>query len=314
MDFNIVDFGEVQRDLDDHGVATNFNTSFHTAEQAPDLPIPHNSPYAFGRWLPVILRSRDLPASALQIVSLSRRQVGVLVRAAAASVHTRVLNRAYAEDLQDEVAPAFAALAFPPEGLFLRLDACSPKDGAQTSPGRVALHSVDEVLLRLTTSQRALSPLGNMLNGDAPEERLYFLPYDARMNPASEYRVFCVPGSLAVSAVSQYRWHQPWALASAERNEMEARARTILAGISVVHAQIVDSLREPGVSEVDDLARAQGFSFDVLYDRETEACMLVELNTFGVRSACGSCLFHWLRDQEVLYGEASDNVEFRVAL
>lgn len=36
----------------------------------------------------------------------------------------------------------------------------------------------------------------------------------------------------------------------------------------------------------------------------------MELNSFGSRSGCGSCLHHWLRDEETLYGSGKgDKIE-----
>src|SRR3569833_299507 len=314
MKFTIVDFQEVRRDLDSGPPSTNFNTNFHTEAEAPNLPTPLDSPYSFDRWLPLILQSRGLDASDLQVISLSRKLVSVLVHASAASVHTRVLNRAYAEDLQDEVASALVSLEFPPEGLIMRLGACSPKDGAQTTPGHLALHSVDDILLLLTTSLRAFNCFTDMLNGSAQEERLFFLPFDSRMAPEREYRVFCAPRSLSITAVSQYRWHKPWVLVNHDRSDMESHCQRILGGIREIHARILENLGEPSVSELDDLLRIQGLTFDVLHDQEADMCVLVELNPFGVRSACGSCLFQWLRDREVLYGELTGDIEFRVTI
>ena len=318
MQFTIIDGKEVQADLD-AGAPTRFNSNFHTAAQAPDLTIPLHDPYSFDRWLPLIQRSRNLQPSSVQVVCLSRAQVAVVVRAMSAAVHTRVPSRAYAEDLEDEVTGYLRErLNFPAEGLFLRLSACSPKDGVGPRADPCgALHSVEDVLLQLTTSLRAWSALNNMLNDAArQEEPLYFLPFDARMGSEREYRVFCPPRSLRIAAVSQYRWHKPWVFAGDGQGveEMEAQARMILAGIREVHAQIMTDLAEPGTNQLDDLARAQGFCFDVLYDQVTDGCVLVELNTFGVRSACGSCLFHWLRDRDLLYGQKQDDVEFRVVV
>ncbi len=55
-------------------------------------------------------------------------------------------------------------------------------------------------------------------------------------------------------------------------------------------------------------------SFDLFFDDEAQRAELVELNSFGVRSPCGACLFQWVRDRAVLYDEMErDLVEFRVA-
>jgi hypothetical protein len=313
MKLHIVDFEDVRGDLDT-GVPTNFNTSFHTAAEAPDLPRPTEVPTAFGRWLPLIMRTRGLPSTALQVVSLKRSQVRLLVDAAGASIHTRVMNRVYAEDLRYSVHPAFEGLKFPQEGLFTRLGACSPKDGTQAIPGQMSLHSIDDIILRLTTSIRASNTFTNMLNHDEQEITLFFLPFDSRMKTKREYRVFCAPESLRITAVSQYQWHKPWMFAERESDEREAIARNVLKHVEAVHAKIIDDFQDIGSDENDDILRTQGFTFDVLYDEEADHGELIELNTFGVRSACGSCLFQWVKDRALLYGKKSEEVQFRVTV
>lgn len=74
-----------------------------------------------------------------------------------------------------------------------------------------------------------------------------------------------------------------------------------------IRGLILDDLDE---SEMDRLLVEQGFSFDLLFDEERNACELVELNGFGARSSCGSCLFQWVRDREQLY--RGEDMEFRV--
>jgi hypothetical protein len=309
MKLTVIPFAQVQADINT-GATTLFNTSFHTADEAPELPIPLDTPTHFARWLPLILRSRGLSPSALQTVHFTRAQATVLLRAAAASVHTRVLNRAWAEDLRDDVHPALGGLSFPPEGLFARLSACSPKDGAPA--GAAPLHSVDDLVLRLTTSLRTANTLRGFLASPREAEPLFLLPYDARMAAEREFRVFCPPPTLRVAAVSQYRWHKPWTIgADRDGGQLDAVAAQILRGVEEVRAEILAELRETGTDDLDDALREQGFTFDVLYDEGRELCVLVELNSFGVRSACGSCLFQWLRDREVMYGKL-DEVEFRV--
>ncbi|UKZ51237.1 hypothetical protein TrVGV298_004995 [Trichoderma virens] len=312
MQLNVIDFQQVLQDLD-KGVPINFNTNFHTAADAPDLPIPSNKPYNYEIWLPLVLKSRGIPLSELQVVSLSRARIKILVEAAAASIHTRVLNRSYAEDLEDEVYPAFQGLKFPPEGLWMRFGACSPKDGVQINPGQLSIHSVEDIVLRITTSLRTWSALTNILNSDAEVGYVYFLPFNAGMKSAREYRVFCVPNSLDIAAVSQYEWHKQWIFANEDRDVMTRAAQRIFRGTQKVHAEIIAFMHAHEDNSLENFIRSQGFTFDVLYDEVTGQCMLIELNTFGVRSACGSCLFQWLKDRAVLYGETGD-VEFRVAM
>ena len=42
--------------------------------------------------------------------------------------------------------------------------------------------------------------------------------------------------------------------------------------------------------------------------RRAENCCVIEFNSFGAWSGCGSCLFHWPRDRDVLYGGAAKDV------
>jgi hypothetical protein len=39
---------------------------------------------------------------------------------------------------------------------------------------------------------------------------------------------------------------------------------------------------------------------------------VIELNPFGAMSGCGSCLFHWVNDAEVLYNINKGEFEFKV--
>jgi hypothetical protein len=83
-------------------------------------------------------------------------------------------------------------------------------------------------------------------------------------------------------------------------------------GSEAIRAQIVAELKES--DRMDELLRRQGFSFDVLFNEHSRTCDLVELNVFGVRSACGSCLFQWVKDREVLYSSAPEMAQFRVTM
>ncbi|RSL92509.1 hypothetical protein CEP52_013786 [Fusarium oligoseptatum] len=270
------------------GRATCFNTCFHPAHQLPaNVSKPSEAPYSFTRWLPLILQTRYINPSAVQAVRLSRAQARLLVDASTTSIITREMNRAFEEDLREDVFPAFSSLKFPPEGLFMRLTGCSPKDGRWRDPTRPSLDSTDDIILRLTTSERARNDIVNSLESGSETVNITFLPFDARMDSRREYRVFCCPTNGNITAWQTKIW----------------------AGIVAIHRHILNDLKPD--AELDNLLLQQGFTFDVLYDEDKEATELVELNVFGARSGCGSCLFNWVNDFSQLYGEGED-VEFRV--
>lgn len=323
VNFVKIPYTTVKHDIDTNTRPKHFNTAFHTADEAPGFERPSEAPYSFNRWLPVILQSRNLPSEALQVVRLTASQTRVLVQACDASIPKGSINLVLAEDVEDVIEPAFSGLIFPPEGLFMRLDACSPKDGAQLVPGQVAVHSVKEAVLRLVTSLRCRNAIVNALESieegpdggnDGTSLEIYFLPFNQRMRSEREYRVFCPPGGQTITAISQYRWHKEWMFSDRSDEEKEQVMERIVAGARELHKAIcanVDSRRH-----MDDLLLKQGFSFDVLYDEEHETCELVELNVFGIRSGCGSCLFQWVDDRAQLYGEGSPGrrLEFKVTM
>lgn len=93
--------------------------------------------------------------------------------------------------------------------------------------------------------------------------------------------------------------------------EFEGTTRRILRSIESLHRQLLEDLRP--VDEMDRLLLNQGYTFDVVFDEEDDAYQLVELNTFGARSACGSCLFQWVQDRPQLHG-AEQELYFRVTI
>ncbi len=297
----------VQADIDT-GAPSEFNTSFHTQEEAPDLDFPAGTPYSYERWLPLILQSRGLPPSAVQKVTFTPAQARLLLEACKGSIPTGRVNLMLAEDLESEIAPVLSQLHFPPEGLFVRLDACSPKDGTHSIPGEASLHSVDEVILRVVTSGRCRSAINGCLSLGKPVE-LFFLPFDGRMASEKEYRVFCRTNDCRITGISQYKWHKPWLYADRPETEQNAIIAQICYEAMKLRQKI---LAELGDSEDDQLVLKQGMSFDLLFVEERQTVELVELNSFGVRSPCGSCLFQWVKDRRQLYDEGDrDTLEFR---
>ncbi|OTA65988.1 hypothetical protein K449DRAFT_420672 [Hypoxylon sp. EC38] len=311
-----------------------FNSSFHTRHETPDSTIPSEYPYSYKRWLPLILRSRGLSPSDAQIVKLSSTKAHLLLRVADASIPAGHINRLYREEIQEEIMPVFEKLQFPPEGLFIRLDACSAKDSIQTASGNASLHSAEDVVLQLVTSQRARNALLNVLQpskkksafdlertGLEPFE-LFFLPFNRHMQTQREYRVFCPPiwhlasststpiSHTHISAISQYQWHKPWLFTNKTEDEGEKIAKKIAIGCQKILDEII---REVDLRNLMDNGLFwQGFTFDVCFDEERNTFELVELNVFGCRSACGSCLFHWKDDQLALYNRNRGKLEFRV--
>jgi len=317
----------------------DYNTGFHSEIEAPHLEEPEESPTDLCHWLPLIARTRGIPISSIPVISLSRQQGALIVAAAKSSIHTRQPNRVFDEELQDDVVPMFKSLTYLPGGYFLRLDRCSAKDGVG---GIQPIRCVEDIIIRLVTSLRAHNAIEEILNCGGTSSgkpstakdtdndgsvtnliSLYFLPHNPHMRSSREYRVFCPPPFCQVSAISQYKWHMPSFFASRSNEELLVIVGRILDGVQGIRQAILDT--NPDMSH-SILMRKQGFTFDVMYNEDTGKCGLIELNSFGTRSGCGSCLFQWLTDENILYGRGNMNgdgsmngnsvveVEFRISV
>lgn len=136
---------------------------------------------------------------------------------------------------------------------------------------------------------RARNNLLRSLDEGAQTVDLFFLPFEDRRTSEREYRVFCPLQGTSISALSKYRWHKPWKFADKTPREMPVIVSSITDGIRRIHGDILADLNDN--NEMDRLLLKQGFSLDVFYDEECDVFQLVELNGFGARSSCGSCLF-----------------------
>ncbi|KAH6850435.1 hypothetical protein B0I37DRAFT_428579 [Chaetomium sp. MPI-CAGE-AT-0009] len=296
-----------------------FNTCFHPAALAPGLPLPDERPYSFKRWLPIILQTRQAPqpldtnttTTTTTTIPPSKQSPSPPANPPPPRRHRSLppARRAQPDLPRRPRRPHPPHLArptdLPPAGLFLRLAACSPKDG-----GNGPLRDAEAAVARLVTSVRARNALVHCLErGEGAE--LFFLPFDGRMEAGREYRVFCCPGDGRVVGVSQYKWYRAWRVQDSSEGEQERVVRRVVGGAEEVRGLILGEVQRRG-DGLDRLMMEQGFSFDLFYDEDADRCELVELNTFGVRSGCGSCLFQWVEDRGVLYGEKEP--EFRVSV
>ena len=280
-----------------------FNTCLHpTAELPASYPSATSDderPFSYTRWARLILSTR--PPTRLQTIHLPARAVRILLDAAEIGIHTGKIPASSAEDIADQVLPLFDVEW--EDGQFMRLDDCSPKDGASDDEGKGrAVTSARGAVLRLVTSLRARSSLLKSTTAN-----VHFVDWDDRMRSEDEYRVFCPPAGVA--GVSQYAWFARWKYADAEEAEQREVVGEIVGGVRRIYGLILCEMRDnPHPRDRELLER--GLTFDVLFD--SPRVELVELNPFGADRNTGSCLFHWVRDHEALWD--TSQVEFRVAV
>ncbi|KAL8646896.1 MAG: hypothetical protein Q9210_005871 [Variospora velana] len=189
---------------------------------------------------------------------------------------------------------------------FARLDTCSLKDSLV---GGGPVKDSEDLWKRIATSMRAAAGIQAMAAANSYEPvYLYLLKWNDKMQPGLEYRVFCAPEIMRITAISQYRWFEKWYHTKETWQRQNEIAKRVLENAMVIHQQI---MMHPAMN--DDL-KMRGFVFDILEDPDNDnAACLIELNEFGAMTGCGSCLFHWLDDAKLLYG-LEEAVTFRITM
>jgi hypothetical protein len=114
-----------------------------------------------------------------------------------------------------------------------------------------------------------------------------------------------------ITVISQYRWHAPYHGQSLAA--VEADAEKVLTAATSIHARILSHAATSTDSrDILQRLRTEGFVFDV-FEAANGEMQLLEINPFGAMSGCGSCLFHWMADAELLYG-AQQEVQVRLTM
>lgn len=182
---------------------------------------------------------------------------------------------------------------------FVQLDTCSLKDARSLSRpedicGTEPVTSPQQLWQSIVTSHRGCSGIEDMLAACLDVYLLLF-PWRADIaNDGTEFRVFYTPPGNAVAAISQCHWHRPLKFPAGLDLTQEGNLQRVYTAIDDIQAQIV------ALESCAENLRRTGFTFDVLVLREE--AQLLELNSFGAMSGCGSCLFQWVKDARVLYG------------
>ena len=323
MEINILPFNDVQKAIpgaqNEWQRIDQYNTNMHSHTEIaavipedsfrhvyPDLTIEH-----FSDWASLIVSSQGVHEWHEFHLSTS------LVQQLIGAHNLWMAMRPIRQDIKDDMVDFFpqktihgvsSKSVFGGKKWFLRLDFCSAKDG---SLGTKPIKSLDDVLAALYTSKRATTELKEMIaEPSSRPARLFLLLYTDRMDPAREYRVFCPPRKERITAISQYRWFEPFYIRDAKG--AERAADKIWKGALRIHEQILQHAEGLCNANVKEKLRSEGFVFDV-FEGDANDVQLIEINPFGAMSGCGSCLFHRIRDARVIYGE-KEKVEVRIAM
>ncbi|MCJ1395825.1 hypothetical protein MMC18_008711 [Xylographa bjoerkii] len=275
-----------------------FNSAFHEPAEVPagEERASFESTY-YGPWLPLIATTAGRDIHDVVVLDINNHYANVLVYASKSAIVTGRILGSELEELTDYLQKLVPTTC-PEEGWFLRLEGVSPKDGVG---GMRPKHTLMEILLTLTTSLRASTAIKYQLDNQQPI-RLYLIPFNKSMETSREFRIFCPPGG-HIAAISQYKWFRGTTWTDEE-------IKHIGDGAQQLHHLIMGQ-----DNAARDEIRKTGFVFDMLYTAGySHMFQLVELNHFGALTGCGSCLFHWIRDREILYAaNGGDVISFAVS-
>ncbi|GAD93583.1 hypothetical protein TRV_02338 [Paecilomyces variotii No. 5] len=298
----------------------DFNTTHHTRDEISAMVpeengLRHVKPSFYStrlsHWLELIASTQGV--SAWHVIEIPR----YLAKELASLYLTWCSGRGLGDDTREELKSMFPKTTttgvkiddiFQGDKWFLRVDYCSAKD---SEAGHSVVESLDDLIDRLYTSMRAIRAIADILEEDPHEKpKVFLIPFNTAMDRSRECRVFCPPHKNRVSAISQYRWTEPFTFRDAEPAQQEAQ--DIYSAACVIHSQILEHAERKTDVETRKSIQDDGFTFDVLKPASGDI-QLVEINPFGAMSGCGSCLFQWIRDAKLLYG-LKEQVELRFAV
>ncbi|KAI8816863.1 uncharacterized protein EV422DRAFT_272580 [Fimicolochytrium jonesii] len=177
--------------------------------------------------------------------------------------------------------------------IFCRLNECSMKGntGGDVVPFRTARDIIRAFVEDLRVHQWFTS---NRITRTA----FHLSDFDPAIDIKKEYRVFIYRGR--VTAISQYRWSSCFHVANDAL--MTAIAECI---VGFVEGKVIPVLGKPEASFVADV-------FVEDEDPRHLKSYLIEINKFGGQTGCGSALFHWKRDEDLIYRASGEDVVIRV--
>lgn len=178
----------------------NYNSSSHTAEEALGLIIPSDECIQFNLWAQLHADLGYYETVDIQKTFISAEHCKLFLEATTNTVHTGVIGLDYHEVVSAEIFPIFEHISFPPEGLSVRLDGCTPMDGDR---GNCAVRNATETIIRLGSSKRSRVLIGAALRteGIAGGLLIFFTPFNSALLTDHRYRVFCASPDGRMTAI-----------------------------------------------------------------------------------------------------------------
>ncbi len=265
----------------------NFNSNFHA-----DLEPVESGVSGVSSWLTPATAA--LMASApWTSVELAESELSELLRlgklAQFRKLHHTLIENDTVLSVAKKIDAAIAAAGKTGTRMFARLDECSFKRSAHLGAfmdGRQILRAfVEDARVR-----------GWLEAKNATSAKLWLSDFDDRISADKEFRVFVHKG--VVVGISQYDWQntsEPLGKLSEDSLEkLGVRIKNF--AMDCVTTLLTDSYFDTWTAIVD---------VAVLGDVAKDSPRLIEFTSFGGHGGCGSALFHWKRDYDILYSGGS---------
>lgn len=180
---------------------------------------------------------------------------------------------------------------------FVRCNSVSLKYGQH---GAGPYTTFEQIIESLVTCIETHTPIDNKSRGTGTDKgkeplTLYLLPWKT-FDVYKEYRIFVYKNN--ITAISQQNLHAVNEFLATE--EEEGRKKMIEKHVQIVQESFQKTIKKKIVHTCNYCMDAVILEDGTLY--------FIEINSFGKEYAAGSALFHWLLDEDKLYGSGSNNV------
>ncbi len=170
---------------------------------------------------------------------------------------------------------------------FVRTDYCSLKDGYY---GNIGFDSNEKILLNLITSKRINFILNMLKNKNLTEINIYYCSWDYNYENKYEFRIFWHKGK--ITAISQYIWFEDF--------------YDIYHNIEDYTNEII-AFCQQNTTKINKLYESCTIDVILVIDESQNVVVkLIEFGPFGKETPVGSCLFHWLNDNDLLINDKGD--------
>ena len=271
----LIPIEEVYNNIDDYNT-NNFNEGMSCEEYNKQMQQTGLSKYIDDLYDP----------SEYSVCRLGKEDVDVLLEAGKSGVITLKPPSAFKEELEEISTRIQRDLNIGlGQGLkaFVRLERCSLKDSCI---GAGPYMSSLDIVHGLCTSFRGYNYMKKILESEGVLD-IYIFPWKDNIKMEHEFRVFVHCGR--ITAISQYNIYNDYGLSALD-----------LEGIAMKISELPRSTAKLPPS----------YTMDVYLDEHMNP-HIIEYNSFGKEMAAGSCLFHWIKDHDQLYG-LNEGIEIRV--